>query len=115
MSQKLIPIKATDFEKDVLDHPGVVLVEFFATWCGHCRMFAPVLETFAKEQEGKVKVVLVDVDQALDLVKAAGVKSTPTIILFDKEKKKGSHTGAMEKGKLEAWIEESLAKEENKE
>ena len=109
MSKKLSPIQANDFEKEVLDHDGVVLVEFFATWCGHCRMFAPVLEALAKEKEGELKVVLVDVDQALELAKAAGVTATPTIVLFDKGKKKGFHSGAMEKEKLEEWIAESLA------
>lgn len=112
MSQELSQIQAEDFEKEVLDHDGVVLVEFFATWCGHCRMFAPILEEYANEKEGKVKVVMIDVDQAADLTKAAGVQATPTIILFDKGKKKGFQSGAMEKEKLEAWVAESLTKED---
>jgi thioredoxin 1 len=108
--QKPLQIKSADFEKEVLDHPGIVLVEFFATWCGHCQMFAPTLEIFAKEKAGQVKVVLIDVNQAMDLAKAADVQATPTIILFNKGKKFGFFTGVMTKEKLEAWIDESIKK-----
>jgi thioredoxin 1 len=112
MAQEVLQIKAADFEKEVLDHSGVVLVEFFATWCGHCRMFAPTLEDFAKDKAGQVKVVLIDVDQSMDLTKAAGVQATPTIILFNKGKKSGVFTGLKTKDELGAWIDESLKKAE---
>lgn len=61
---------------------GVVLVDFFATWCGPCKMLAPVLDGLAKEFEGKVKIVKVDVDEDQDLAMRYNVMSVPTMILF---------------------------------
>lgn len=98
-----------NFEQEVLDWPETVLLEFFATWCGHCRMMAPVLEELAKEKAGSIKVVTVDIDKEPKLVKTAGIKATPTLMLFKNGKKYNTFTGAMPKEELESWIENSLS------
>lgn len=69
------------FETEVLNAKGTVLVDFFATWCGPCKMLSPVLEKVA-EKHPDVKVVKVDVDQASDLASQYGVMGVPTMIVF---------------------------------
>jgi thioredoxin 1 len=107
---KPLAINANDFEKEVLDSTKPVIVEFWAAWCGHCRMFAPVLESYANEKADVIKVVAMDVDQERDFTKTAGVKSTPTILLFHNGKKVASNSGAMSKEQLDDWVNTSLKK-----
>ncbi len=61
-----------------------VLVDFFATWCGPCKMLGPVLEQVADEMVGKIKIVKMDIDECMDLAQEYGIMSVPTMILFDK-------------------------------
>lgn len=70
-----------NFEDEVLNAKGTVLVDFFATWCGPCKMLAPVLEEFAKEHED-IKVCKIDVDEETPIAIKYGVASIPTLILF---------------------------------
>ena len=71
-----------NFKAEVLDAKGLVLVDFWATWCGPCKMLAPTVSEIADEYEGKVKVCKLDVDQAMDISMSYGVASIPTLILF---------------------------------
>lgn len=71
-----------NFKAEVLDAKGLVLVDFWATWCGPCKMLAPTVSEIADEYEGKVKVCKLDVDQAMDIAMSYGVASIPTLILF---------------------------------
>ncbi|MBQ1305573.1 MAG: thioredoxin [Erysipelotrichales bacterium] len=73
-------IDSTTFDSVI--HEGVTLVDFFATWCGPCKMMAPVLEQLSREMEGKAKIVKVDVDESEDLAVRFGIMSIPTMILF---------------------------------
>lgn len=75
-------ILAVDFEREVLQSSVPVLVDFYATWCGPCRMLAPALETVAGEFAGRVRVVKVDVDQAFEVAQAFQITSVPTLMLF---------------------------------
>ena len=74
------PISPDQFKEQVLDSDIPVLIDFFATWCGPCRMMAPVIEEIAKEQEGKIKVMQFDVDENGSLAQACGVVSVPTFV-----------------------------------
>lgn len=71
-----------NFDAEVLNSDKPVLVDFFATWCGPCKMMAPVVEALAGEYDGKVKVGKLDVDEAGDIAARYGVMTIPTIILF---------------------------------
>lgn len=73
-------INETNFNETI--EKGVVLVDFFATWCGPCRMVAPVLEDLANKYAGKIEIVKVDVDQSQSLALRFGVQSIPTLLLF---------------------------------
>jgi len=75
-------IKQSDFQKEVLDYKGLVLVDFGATWCGPCQMLAPIIEEISIESKDKVKVVKIDVDEAQDISAKYNVSGIPTVILF---------------------------------
>ncbi len=77
-----LTITAENFESEVLKSDLPVLVDFWATWCGPCRMLAPVLEEFAKEYVGKIKVGKVNVDEQMSLAVKFRVESIPTLMLF---------------------------------
>ena len=79
----LLHLENEDFNEEVKE--GVVLVDFFATWCGPCKMLGPVLEEIAKEQTD-LKIVKVDVDQHESLAQQFGIMSVPTLVLFVKRK-----------------------------
>lgn len=73
-----------NFQTEVLDHAGLVLVDFWATWCGPCQMLAPIIEELEVEFKDKLKVVKVDVDAVPDIANKYNVTSIPTVILFEK-------------------------------
>ena len=77
-----ILLKKNNFEKEVLEEKGLVLVDFFANWCGPCKMLMPVIHEVAEEYAGVVKVGKVDVDEEMELASRYGVVSIPTLILF---------------------------------
>ncbi|HEY4537972.1 MAG TPA: thioredoxin [Erysipelothrix sp.] len=84
---------------------GVVLVDFHAEWCGPCKMIAPILSDLAKEYEGKVKIVQVNVDEESSLAQRFDVMSIPTLILFKDGAIAGRKTGFIPKPKLVEFIE----------
>jgi thioredoxin 1 len=98
------------FEQEVLKSTEPVLVDFFAEWCGPCKAMAPALEQVAKEMQGKVKVVKLDVDQNPAVTGKYGIRAMPTLILFKNGQVTAQHTGALvQKKKLEDWINTSVA------
>ena len=97
-----------NFEQEVLNADGPVLVDFFATWCMPCKMFAPTLDAIQEAYEGKLKVVKVDVDQATALAQRYRVMSIPTLKLFvgDAEPR-ATFVGVMTQEELEDWLAEN--------
>ena len=97
-------ITKNNFEEEVLKSEQPVLVDFWATWCGPCRMLAPVLEEVAKEYDGKIKVGKVNVDDEMDLAIKFRVEVIPTLILFKNGEVVKRISGFFEKDELIAEL-----------
>ena len=108
MSNLVKSLNSKEFKSEVLEYPGLVLVDFWAPWCGPCRMVAPVLEEIAEEMKGQVKVTKVNVDDNGDLAGQYGVRGIPTFILFKAGELVAKNVGAAPKHSIEALIKEHL-------
>ena len=98
-----------NFQAEVIESEVPVLVDFWAPWCGPCRMVAPVVEEIAKEREGELKVVKLNIDQNQETAVQFNVLSIPTLILFRNGQAAKTVIGAYPKRKLEAELEPALA------
>ena len=99
-----IIITNKNFEEEVLKSDIPVLVDFWATWCGPCRMLAPIVEEIANENEGTLKVGKVDVDQQAELAMKYGIMSIPTLILFKDGQPVAQSLGYKPKAQIEAMF-----------
>jgi thioredoxin 1 len=101
-------VTEASFKQEVLDHEGAVLVDFWATWCGPCRVLHPVLEEIAAERDD-VKIVSIDIDENSGIAAQYEVLSIPTMILFRDGQILNRMVGAMPKRKLLKELEPALA------
>ncbi|MEJ7734154.1 MAG: thioredoxin [Polyangiaceae bacterium] len=99
-SKNILNFDEQNFESEVLKSSVPVLVDFTATWCGPCRALAPVVEKLADEFEGKVKVGKVDIDKSPAISAKYGIRSVPTVLVFEAGQKKGQHVGLTNRDKL---------------
>lgn len=97
-------IASADFESKVLGSQEKVLVDFFATWCGPCRMIAPYVEQIAEEKAGEVSVYKVDIDQSPELASRYGVRGVPTLMVFEGGKPVAQMVGAQPKANILAML-----------
>ncbi|MBF9233222.1 thioredoxin [Microvirga alba] len=102
-------MKVTDasFSQDVLNSSEPVVVDFWAEWCGPCRMIGPALEEIATEMAGKVKIAKVNVDENPQISSQFGIRSIPALMMFKGGKVVAQKIGAAPKGDLAKWIQAS--------
>jgi thioredoxin 1 len=105
-----MPATVTDanFDKDVLGAPGPVVVDFWAEWCGPCRLISPALEEIASEMDGQVTIAKLNVDDNPNITIRYGVRSIPTLILFKNGEPTSMQVGAAPKGRLTEWIKGAI-------
>jgi thioredoxin 1 len=103
-------VKVTDanFNTEVMGAQGPVVVDFWAEWCGPCKMIAPALEEIAREMEGKVTIAKLNVDENPKVAGSYGIRSIPTLMLFKGGKMASSKVGAAPKSELKRWITEAI-------
>jgi thioredoxin 1 len=105
MSQGIVHVTDESFENEVLKSNDPVLVEYWAEWCGPCKMIAPVLEEIATEYAGKLKVAKLNIDENPDTPPKYGIRGIPTLMLFKDGNVEATKVGAVSKSQLSAFID----------
>jgi thioredoxin 1 len=108
MAQGIINVTDESFERDVLKADSPVLVDYWAEWCGPCKMIAPVLEEIAKEYGGKIKVAKLNIDENPGTPPKYGIRGIPTLMLFKGGNVEATKVGAVSKSQLAAFIDGNL-------
>lgn len=101
-------VTESNFEEAVLKSKTPVLVDIWATWCGPCRFYSPIVDEVSKDYDGKVKFVKVDADQNQNIAVKYNVMSIPTTLLIEHGKVKAMQVGAVPKETLKKWIDKNL-------
>ena len=108
MSDAIQHVTDSSFEQDVLTGDVPVLVDFWAAWCGPCKMIAPVLEELSTEYAGKIKVCKMDVDANKETPAKYGIRGIPTLIIYKGGSVEGTKVGALSKAQLKEFIDSSI-------
>ncbi|RYF26757.1 MAG: thioredoxin TrxA [Comamonadaceae bacterium] len=110
MASELIKhLSDASFEADVLKSDSAVLVDYWAEWCGPCKMIAPILDEVAGTYEGKLTVAKMNVDENREIPAKYGIRGIPTLMLFKNGELAATKVGAMSKAQLTAFIDQQLA------
>jgi thioredoxin 1 len=109
MSDKIIHLTDDSFDTDVLKAEGLVLVDFWAEWCGPCKMIAPILDEIAGEYEGKLQVTKLNIDENPATAPKYGIRGIPTLLLFKDGQVAATKVGALSKGQLKEFLDANLA------
>ncbi len=104
----IIHVTDASFDADVLKGSGAILVDFWAEWCGPCKMLAPSLEQLAGELDGQVTIAKMDIDENPGTPGKYGVRGIPTLMIFRDGQVTATKVGALPKQQLKTWIENSL-------
>ena len=104
----VVHVDNNNFKTEVLESSMPVLVDFFADWCGPCKMVGPIVEELAGEYDGKFKVCKLNIDDAQDIAAEFGVMSIPTLIFFKDGQKVDQAVGALPKGGIEEYMKKYI-------
>jgi len=108
VSDRIVHLSDDTFEEQVLKDDGPVLVDYWAEWCGPCKMIAPILDEIAQEYEGKVKVAKLNIDENPATPPKYGIRGIPTLMLFKNGNVEATKVGAVSKSQLTAFIDSNL-------
>ena len=108
MSENIVNVSDASFEEDVLKAEVPVLVDYWAQWCGPCKMIAPVLEEIAKEYDGRIKVCKLNIDENNETPPKFGIRGIPTLMLFKGGNVEATKVGALSKSQLAAFVDANL-------
>lgn len=108
MSDNIKHVSDASFEADVLKSDQPVLVDYWAAWCGPCKMIAPILEEVATQYAGKLSVVKINVDENQDVPAKYGIRGIPTLMLFKNGEAAATKVGALSKSQLTAFLDTAL-------
>ncbi|WP_018869015.1 MULTISPECIES: thioredoxin TrxA [unclassified Thioalkalivibrio] len=106
MSDKIIYTSDASFDEDVLKSDQPVLVDYWAEWCGPCKMIAPILDEIAEEYAGKVKVAKLNIDENPSTPPKFGIRGIPTLMLFKNGDVEATKVGALSKSQLTAFLDQ---------
>ena len=106
MSENITHVTDSNFDQEVLGAEGPVLVDYWAEWCGPCKMIAPIIEDLASEYGEKIKVTKMDIDTNTQTPQQYSIRGIPTLMIFRDGKVQATKVGAMTKGQLKAFVEE---------
>ena len=105
MSDSIISVTDSSFDEDVLNSESPVIVDYWAEWCGPCKMIAPILDEVAGEYDGKLTVAKINIDENQETPQKYAVRGIPTLMIFKDGEVIGTKVGAMSKSQLSAFID----------
>ena len=108
MSEKIVYVTDDTFEQEVIQAEGTVLVDYWADWCGPCKMIAPILDEIAEEYDGKLKIAKLNIDENPNTPPKYGIRGIPTLMLFKAGEVEATKVGAVSKSQLTAFIDSNL-------
>ncbi len=108
VSDAIVHVTDDNFEEEVLKSKQPVLVDFWAEWCGPCKMIAPILDQIAEEYQERLKVAKLNIDESPKTPQHYGVRGIPTLMLFKDGEVEATKVGALSKAQLEAFLEQNL-------
>jgi thioredoxin 1 len=108
MGDRIIHITDANFDQEVLNSDIPVLVDFWAEWCGPCKMIAPILNEISEDYAGKLKICKVDVDANPDIAPKYGIRGIPTLIIFKDGTPDATKVGALSKSQLAEFVDSAL-------
>jgi len=108
MSDKIVYVTDDTFEQEVINSDSPVLVDYWAEWCGPCKMIAPILDEIAEAYDGKVKIAKLNIDDNNETPPKYGIRGIPTLMLFKNGNVEATKVGAVSKSQLMAFIDSNI-------